>query len=286
MSGPAAAALRCCFDLSAKLAILIFSAMRLLSRFERAFAPFAVHNVTLALIILQSLMWCLIQARPQFEQNLILDRLLLLNGQWWRLLSFVFLPPVTNPIFLFFALWLLYLMGTALEARWGAFRYNLYLLIGYIATIASVFIAPDGVATNGYLVGSIFLAFAYLYPDFQLLLFFILPVRVKWIALLTWALYFVSFATGGWLTKMLVVASVSNFLLFFGWDILLRMRSGHRQMARKMDALAARDDAINRCIICGTTEKSDPRMEFRYCPACVGTPCYCMVHMQGHAHRR
>jgi hypothetical protein len=260
--------------------------MRLLSRLERTFGPFAVHNVTLALVILQSLMWCLIQARPEIAQGLILDRSLLLKGEVWRLLSFVFFPPLTNPIFLFFALWLLYLMGTALEAQWGAFRYNLYLLIAYIATIASVVIAPEGVATNQYLVGSIFLAFAYLYPDFQLLLFFILPVKVKWIALVTWVLYFYSFATGDWLTKLLVVASVSNFLLFFGLDILQRIKLGHRQMSRKMGALAVQDEAINRCVVCGTTEKSNSRMEFRYCPACVGTPCYCMDHMQGHAHRK
>ena len=111
-------------------------------------------------------------------------------------------------------------------------------------------------------------------------------MKVKWIALTTWIGYFVAFATGDWLTKGLVVASVLNFLLFFGLEILQRMKLGRRQMVRKMGTLAARDDAINRCIICGTTEKSDPRMEFRYCPACVGTPCYCMVHMHGHAHRK
>jgi hypothetical protein len=258
--------------------------MKLLNRLERTLAPFAVHHVTLALVVLQSLMWIFIQVRPEIAGNLLLDRTLLLHGEWWRLLSFVLLPPVTNPLFLFFALWLLYLMGTALEAQWGAFRFNLYLLIAYVATVASVFIAPEGIATNLYLVGSIFLAFAYLYPDFQLLLFFILPVKVKWIALVTWIGYFVSFAVGDWLTKMLVVASVSNFLLFFGADIFRRMKQGHRQMIRKMGTLAE-DGAINRCIVCGTTEKSNPRMESRYCPECAGTPCYCMSHMPGHAHR-
>jgi len=261
--------------------------MKLLNRLERKFAPFALPNVTLAIVVLQSLIWVLLRARPEAVQNFILDRSLLLQGQWWRLLSFIILPATDNPIFLFFALWLLYLMGTALERQWGAFRFNLYLLIAYLATIASIFIAPGGVATNAYLLGSIFLAFAHLYPDFQLLLFFILPVKVKWLALITWILYFISFAIGTWLTRALIVASVLNFLLFFGSDILQQMKHGHRRMTRKVGALAApRDQAINRCIICGKTEKSDPKMEFRYCPECAGTPCYCMEHMQGHVHRK
>lgn len=266
-------------------ALAILAGMKLLNRLERRLSPFAVHHVTLGLVVLQSLTWFLVLARPEMWGNMVLDRSLLMQGEWWRLVSFVALPPASNPLFLFFALWLLYLMGTALEAQWGAYHYNLYLLIGYVATVASVFIAPDGIATNAYLMGSIFLAFAFLYPDFQLLLFFILPVRVKWIALITWIFYFFAFAFGDWLTRALVIASVLNFLLFFGVDILQRMRHGHRRMVRKMGTLATQDDAINRCIICGATEKSNPRMEFRYCPECAGTPCYCMTHMLSHVHR-
>jgi hypothetical protein len=260
--------------------------MKLLNRLERTFAPYAFHNITLALVVLQSIGWILIQARPELVENLVLQRSLLLSGEWWRLMSFLLLPATTNPIFLFFALWLLYLMGTALESHWGAVRYNLYLLIGYLTTIATVFIVPFGIATNGFLIGSIFLAFAFLYPDFQIMLFFILPVKVKWIALLTWIGYFISFALGDRLTRMLIVASVLNFLLFFGSDIFHRMKHGRRQMVRKMVNLSPNDDAINRCIVCGVTEKTDRKMEFRYCPECAGTPCYCMVHMQGHVHRK
>jgi hypothetical protein len=265
--------------------VCILWGMKLMNRLERTLAPWAVPHVTLGLIVLQSLMWCLMQARPEIVGNLILDRSLLLRGEWWRLLSFVLLPPTDNPIFLFFALWLLYLMGTALEAQWGAFRFNLYLLIGYLATVACVFVGPDDIATNTYLMGSIFLAFAFLYPEFQILIFFILPVKVKWIALLTWIAYVYSFATGDWLTKLLVAASVLNFLLFFGVDILQRMKLGRRRMVRKVGTLAVQDDAINRCIVCGATERSNPKLEFRYCPECAGTPCYCMPHMQGHVHR-
>jgi hypothetical protein len=108
---------------------------------------------------------------------------------------------------------------------------------------------------------------------------------VKWIARLTWGLYIYQFAAGDWLQRMLIVASVFNFILFFGLDVLQLMKSGRRRMAQKMAAVVVPDDAINRCIVCGKTEKSDPKAEFRYCPLCAGTPCYCMTHMQDHVHR-
>jgi len=253
---------------------------------ERRFKRFAIPNITLPIIVLQSLAWCLMQARPDLAGDLILVRTLLLQGEWWRLFSFVIYPPATNPLFLFLALYFFYLTGTALEVRWGAFRYNLYLLIAYLASIGSVFISPAGIATNVYIGGSVFLAFAFLFPEFEILLFFVLPVKVKWLARLTWGFYLYRFALGDWLQRMLIVASVLNFILFFGLDIVALMKSGRRRMANRMMATASADNVINRCIVCGKTEKSDPKAEFRYCPLCAGTPCYCMTHMEGHVHRQ
>jgi hypothetical protein len=259
--------------------------MKLLNRLERTLSPLAIPHVTLGLVVLQSLMWCLLQVRPEIVQNLFLDRQLLLSGEWWRLVTFVFLPPMTNVLFLVFALWFFYFIGTTLENQWGAFRYNFYLLIAYLATIASVFIAPNGFATNAYIGGSVFLAFAFLYPDFQILIFFILPVKVKWLALLTWAAYVYEFAVGDWMTRATIVASVLNFFLFFGVDVFQTMKLGRRRMVRKIVSIQAEDEAINRCIVCGATERTNPKLEFRYCPQCKGTPCYCMPHMEGHVHR-
>lgn len=116
--------------------------MKFLNRLERSIGRYAIHNVTLGLVVLQGVMWVLMQGQPGIAENLVLEWLLILGGQWWRLFTFIFLPPANNAIFLFFALWLLYLMGTALENQWGAFRFNLYLLIGYLATVGSVFLAP------------------------------------------------------------------------------------------------------------------------------------------------
>ena len=66
---------------------------------------------------------------------------------------------------------------------------------------------------------SVFLAFAWLYPDYQILLFFILPVKVKWVAVMVWIYYLMAFATGDW-DKAAVLAGIFNWVLFFHGDLL------------------------------------------------------------------
>ncbi|MDB5986091.1 MAG: hypothetical protein JWR16_1144 [Nevskia sp.] len=210
----------------------------------------------------------------------------MLAGEWWRLLSFVFTPPLGNPIFAVFALYLLYFMGGALEAHWGTLRYNLYVLIGILLTIAAAFAFPFAPATNTYVTGSIFLAFAYLFPDYTLYLFLILPVRIKWLALLTWLLYGYEFIFGNWASRLLILAAVANFFLFFGKDIYYRARHGHRQFKRQSSAIANRDKPLHVCTVCGINDKSHRTTEFRYCTKCEPPVAYCMEHLGNHQHAR
>src|SRR5690606_4821670 len=116
-------------------------------------------------------------------------------------------------VFFLIYLQLLWLFGNALESQWGAVRLNLFLLIGFVLHVAASFIFPAQPITNAFLYGSMFLAFAYLYPDYVFLLFFILPVKVKWLALAAWLVYGFEFVTGDWATRAVVFASVGNFLL-------------------------------------------------------------------------
>ena len=180
--------------------------------------------------------------------------------------------------------YLFYLMGTALENTWGTFRYNVYLLVGWVATVAVSFLQPDAAASIGFLQGSVFLAFAYLYPDFQLLLFFILPVKVKWLALLQWIGYFYLLLVGDGMTQLLVLASVCNFVLFFWHDIFLRMKAGRRRMAHQAEQIRQANTPRHTCVVCGVTNLSDPKMSFRYCSKCAGSPCYCAEHIHAHQH--
>ena len=259
--------------------------MALLDRIERRTRWFGVPNVALPIVVLQSFFWVVSASHPEALDRLMLQRSLLTSGDWWRAITFMFLPVEGNPLFLFFALYIFYIMSAALENLWGAWRYNLYLLIGWLATVGCIFIAPDGPVTNRFVFAAVFLGFAEMYPDFELLLFFFFPVKVKYLALVTWILLIIQFAAGDALMRLTIVAGVVNFFLFFTVDLIRRAKSGRRKMVKKMEKEAAKVEAINTCIVCGATEKSNPKLEFRYCPLCAGTPCYCMPHMEGHVHR-
>ena len=260
--------------------------MKILGKLERRFGRYAVPHVTVSLIFCQVLVFIVHFTNPKIE---ILNKVALipnsvLQGEVWRLVSFLFQPPLTHPILAFFFWYLFYLMGTALEHTWGTFRYNVYLLIGYLATVGVSLITPAEAASVGFLQGSVFLAFAYLYPNFTIMLFFLLPVKIKWLALLTWIGY-------GWVllfappsAKLLVAASICNFVLFFGGDIWLRVKSGRRRMKDQAERIKARDKPRHRCRICGLTEKMDPKMSFRYCSKCEGSCCYCSEHLRNHEH--
>jgi hypothetical protein len=259
--------------------------MKFLKQLERRLGRFAIPNLTLYLATGQGLALLLSLAQPGFESSMLLIPSQALGGEWWRLFTFLFTPPAGNPLFAIFTLYLFYFMGTALENHWGKFRYNLYLLIAYVVTVLAAFIFPFAVATNIYIDGSVFLAFAQLYPEYQLYLFLVLPVRVKWLALLTWGFYALQLVVGSWPTRLAVLAAVLNFLVFFGRDIVYRMRHGHHQMRRQASAIAARDKPLRVCTVCGITDKTHPTMDFRYCSKCEPPVAYCTEHIRNHEHR-
>lgn len=261
--------------------------MNLLDKLDKRLGRYALPNVTIYLIAGQTLFYVLFLTGKLDRSQTYLAADLLLDGEWWRLLTFPFDPPLTNPFFAFFAWYLFYLMGSALEEQWGAFRYNVFLLIGYLMTVAVSFLTPYLPISNAFLGLSVFLAFAFLYPDFVLQIFFVLPVRIKWLALLTWLYYGYQFLFGGGHTRLLILASICNFLLFFARDIVVQVRYGKRQMTKQASRLAVREDkAFHRCTVCGITDKTHPRMDFRYCPECAGQHGYCEEHIFSHEHVR
>ena len=192
----------------------------------------------------------------------------------------------------------LHFMGSALEASWGTVHYNVFIFVAYLASIGSAVLVGmvfggDPEATNMYLYGSIFLAFAYLFPDFEILLFFFLPVKVKWIALITVVLFLIeflqgmaTFTQGGWLDCVLILSANLNLSLFLGRDIAERLRNSNRRMLKKFQVLGQVKTARHTCCVCGATEMTHPDREFRYCTECEGTPAYCDFHLVGHQHRK
>lgn len=256
-----------------------------LKKFERKLDRYAIPNLTWYLVGGQGLALLLAMTVPGLVGNMVLVPMAVLDGEWWRLLSFVFTPPFGSPILAIFALYFLWFMGSALEQHWGTFRYNLYVLIGYLVTIAAAFAFPAMVATNTYITGSIFLAFAYLFPNFEILLFLILPVRVKWLALVTWLYFGYQFIFGDWAARLLMTAAVANFLVFFGSDLIQSVRYGRRRIQSRAQASADRETPRHVCAICGVNEKTHPMMDFRYCSKCDPPVAYCADHLRAHEHR-
>lgn len=257
--------------------------MSTLDYLERKFRRFAVSNITVYIITGQVILFVLNMIGKIDLSLAVLIPGLVTEGQWWRLISFIFIPPAAHPVFIIFAWYLFYLMGSALEGHWGAFRYNIFLLVGYVITVAVSFLFPSYPATNIFIGGSVFLAFAFLYPDFEILIFFILPIKIKWLALLIWIGYVIQFIFGVWPTRLVLLASVANFLFFFGKDIVLTMKAGNRKMIKKAKVISTKNKPFHRCTTCGITDLSHPDMEFRYCSQC-GSLCYCSEHIKNHEH--
>jgi hypothetical protein len=268
--------------------------MSLLSRLQPKLGRYAVPNLTVIVIIGQVFLYIASQIDPVNGANL-LDRLRfypekVLEGQVWRVVTFLFEPPGSNVVFAFFFWYLFYLFGTTLEISWGTFRYNVYLLIGYWASVAAAFalyFSGQGFgmpASSGFLYGTVFLAFARLYPDFVMTIFFVLPVKVKWLALLQWIGYAMGFLFGTWMIRAMIAASVANYLLFFGRELLQELRHSHRRMRFQTKAMGAQRLIVHKCQCCGVSSDDEPKMQFRYCSKCEGDCCYCPEHLRNHEH--
>lgn len=266
--------------------------MSLLTRLERALGRFALPDISLYLVLGQVLILGFVLLGHFDVERLALLPAAVRAGEGWRVLTFLFIPPVrqlsmAGAVFLALGWYFFYFMGSALEQHWGVFRYNAFIFLGWLLTVAVSFLAPGAYASNAYLAGTIFLAFAYLNPDFVIYVFFILPVRIKWLALLAWIGYGFSFLFGGWQDRLMVFAAVGNFLVFFARDIVLSIRSGKRRMewqASRFGAAGSEREPRHRCQTCGRTDLSDPQLDFRYCSKCANDECYCAAHIHNHVH--
>lgn len=268
--------------------------MSLLSRLENLLRRWAIPNLTGIIIAGQVVLYLAQTLRaaqglpvdPFANLYLIPDKVL--QGEVWRLVTFAFVPPNAGFLFAVISWMLFYFFGTALENQWGTVRYNLFLWLGVVANVAAAFLTllngPGHVASNIFLYSTVFLAFARLYPNFTINLFFILPIQIKWLALLMWFGLGYSFVKGDWMERVLILASVANYLVFFGKEHWSDLRSGHRRRAFQSRAKEATKALVHKCRVCGLDSDSSPKTLFRYCSKCAGQCCYCPEHIQNHEH--
>ncbi len=285
-----------------------------LSKLERKFGRYAVPNLMYYIIILYAAGFVLDIVNPEFYYRyLSLNAQAVLHGQLWRIVTFIIQPPSDSLVFIVFALYLYYMIGQHLEQAWGAFRFNLYFFSGMLFHVIAALLAY---AVTGlilpmsiwYLNMSLFFAFAALYPDVQFLVFFMIPVKVKYLALID-ALYFIypvvqaflpAYGGNAYLgiyykaNAMEAVVSLLNFLIFFLGSRNMRPYSPkQRKRKREFQQNIKRaqrpvqmyaNSARHMCAICKRTELDDPNLEFRYCSKCNGNYEYCQDHLFTHTH--
>ncbi len=222
----------------------------------------------------------------------------ILRGQIWRLVTFAFIPNSYSYLALI-SFYFYYFIGSTIEREWGSGKFTIFFLMGMLLTVIYGFVVYFVFKFNCYLSAfyiymSIFLAFATLYPDMTVMLFFILPIKMKWLGIID-AVYFIGTALlDPFPVNMLPVVAIVNYLLFCGGWLFDYFRPARVQQRRntvnfKSEVRRIKYEqahkAYNRkCSVCGRTDTDYPDLEFRYCSRCAGYHCFCIDHINSHVH--
>ncbi|WP_443770408.1 rhomboid family intramembrane serine protease [Anaerostipes sp.] len=282
-----------------------------LNKLEEKFGKYAIPNLPKIIVLLYAIGFVLERLNPNMYEMLALNPYWVLHGQVWRIITFLLIAPSSNLIFIIFVLLFYYSIGSSLEQVWGSFRFNMYYFIGVLGTILGAFLtyavlhfSQGDIAASAvymdtfYLNMTMFLAYAMMFPDMQVYLYMIVPIRVKWLAYLDGIyLLYIFLSSGitayGISVKVSVIAAMLNFLLFF--FSMRRIRNRGASFARKAAAkkkmvkgsssfAKKKDGAMHECAVCHRTELDDPTLEFRYCSKCDGDYEYCQDHLFTHKH--
>lgn len=209
--------------------------MNWIDQVERKMNRFGIPNLMFLIVVGMFSVFIIDLLLPQLQLSgwISFSRAAILQGQVWRLISFVFLPTSNSMIWILFSLYFYYLIGSTLENQWGSCRFTIYYLIGVLGTIVGGFLT--GYATNSYLNLSLFFAFAILYPNYQIMLFFFLPVKIKYLAFADALLFVIAFIGGSLSIKASILFAILNFLLFFGGDFFssIKNQRKYRQNQRE-----------------------------------------------------
>ena len=285
-----------------------------IDRFCAKHPRFGVPNLMLYIAIAQVVIFFLnLFTRGMFSRLLGFWPPDILRGQVWRLVTFIVVPNSSNPFYLLLGCYFYYWIGSMLEREWGTAKFSLYYLSGIVLSavlgMAFSFLQWDlisqfdlpGMSVNlsYYLNLSIFLIIATLYGEMQVLLMLIIPIKMKWAALIDVVLILVDVIQyvqmGWWAFALFPLASFINYFIFTWpfWSMklgivrrqadpqVINFKKAQRQAQKK-----ARETGgyLHKCAVCGLTDQDDPNMEFRYCSKCDGYYCYCANHINNHIH--
>ncbi len=285
-----------------------------LSRLEKKIGKYAIARLPLYMIICYAVGYVLIMVNPSIIYFISLDPYAILHGEVWRIFTWVMIPPDTSNIFFtLITLYFYYSIGITLERTWGTFYFNVYIFSGLIFTLIGAFMMYGYVMlfaggsaipaellkpyfrdlslffSTYYISMSIFLGFAATYPDMQVLLMFIIPIKVKVLAVIYAAILVWEGVHMGVMGLFVIGASLLNFIVFF-ISTRKNLLVGHRRTAqqkafrREVKQMEPRKIAKHKCAICGRTSEEYPDLEFRFCSKCEGNYEYCQEHIFTHKH--
>ncbi len=299
--------------------------MYFLNKWERKWGKYAIPNITMYLIICYAFGYMLQWVKSPVLGLLTLDPYAILHGQVWRLVTWIIVPPSGFDFFTLIMLYFYYSIGRSLEYAWGTFRYNVYLFSGLLFTVIGAFlmyagcelfagealgeaVAALGIAGESsarvfytyasysfstyYICMSMFLAYAITFPDMQVLLMMIIPIKVKILGVIYAVMMLYYVITAGQMgifgipTQVAIVSTLLNAIIFF---VVTRrsFRTPHqikRQRAYKKQTAKMMSITKHKCAICGRTEVDSPDLEFRFCSKCEGNYEYCSEHLYTHKH--
>ncbi len=278
-----------------------------IDRLERKFGKYSIHGLMKYIVAIELVGALIGIINPEIYYNyFMLDYSMIAKGQIWRLFTFIFFPElssidVISVLFFALKLYVYYMIGNSLENVWGAFRFNLYYISGVVLSVVAGFIVSITTGISYWPVGfeyidqALFLAFATIFPNMQFLIFYILPVKAKWLGIVYAALMgfeilglVSSRSTIGYAYATAIVISMLNFLIYFLSTRNMK-RYSYKERKRKAEFRRNVGPKVvpiyrHRCAVCGRTEKDNENLEFRFCSKCDGNYEYCADHIYTHEH--
>lgn len=264
--------------------------MSLIDRLERKVGWLAFPGFLRFYAILHALVFVLSAFNPILGEALDFNRKLIMEGEVWRVVTFLFASSATEApgflaiLFMFFMVMIAFMMSDALEGTWGVFKTSLFFWMGIACLIVANFIFPSNMGGSGFAIYiSSFFAFATLFPRVEFLIFFVLPVQVRFLAWIGGAFQifgaFGAMMTGNYWALPFLVLSYANYLVFAGIPALQGRAMVVRSAKRRRSFESAKQpegEAFYTCSVCSKTDISDPKLEFR-----VGADGeeYCIEHL-------
>ena len=250
----------------------------------------AIPRLIPAIALLNLFVYVLFQFQPEYVSFLTLEPALVLRGEVWRLVSYIFIPQyflgggsILQSVFFLLYVWFMIWVGNSLEHAWGAFRLTLYYALGMAGVTIAAFLLGAGQSEGNvlplYINMSLFFAFATLFPNVQIYVLFIIPLKVKWVALIGLLPILLMFINASLVGKTAIVISLVNYILFFAPVAVSNARHNRNVQKRRLKFTAgsvAADEPLHRCTVCKRTERDDAELEFRV--ARDGEE-YCVEHL-------